>query len=150
MSNFFGEYESTVDDKQRFLFPVALKKQMPEGTNVFLLNRGFENCITLYTNADWDNEAAKLNNLDKYDEESRTLKRMITRGISKVELDSAGRMKIPQTLKDYAKIEKHIIISAQGDYVEIWDAYSYKKLFDDFDAKAFSELAKKKLGKSQV
>lgn len=150
MSYFFGEYESTVDDKQRFLFPVALKKQMPEGSNVFFLNRGLENCITLYTPSAWESEAEKLNSLDKYDEESRNLKRMFTRGISKVELDSAGRLKIPQTLKDYAKIDKHILISAQGNTIEIWDADAYKKLFDDFDAKTFSELAKKKLGKPQV
>lgn len=149
MNNFHGEYEATVDSKGRFLLPGGLKKQMPETETSFMLNRGFESCITLYTVQDWENEATKINNLDKYDEEARLLKRMMNRGLSKVELDTAGRMLLPPTLKEYAGIEKDIVIAAQGDYIEIWDAKKYKQLFEDFSPKAFSELAKKKMSKTE-
>ncbi len=54
MPTFFGEYEATVDAKGRFLLPGGFKKQLPEGENKFVINRGFEKCLTLYPIKSWE------------------------------------------------------------------------------------------------
>lgn len=55
MIGFLGEYEATLDPKGRFLLPAGLKKQLPEeGANQFIINRGFEKCLTLYPIKSWE------------------------------------------------------------------------------------------------
>jgi len=54
MTGFLGEYEATLDAKGRFLLPAGFKKQLPEnGIEVFVINRGFEKCLSLYTPESW-------------------------------------------------------------------------------------------------
>jgi MraZ protein len=62
-------------------------------------------------------------------------------GATEVELDSAGRMLLPPTLKEYADLSKDIILVAALDKIEIWDSSKYKKLFDDMAPEDFSNLA---------
>ena len=55
MTGFLGEFESTLDAKGRFLLPAGLKKQLPEGENTrFVINRGFEKCLSLYPKQSWE------------------------------------------------------------------------------------------------
>ncbi|MEJ7676659.1 MAG: division/cell wall cluster transcriptional repressor MraZ [Segetibacter sp.] len=65
----------------------------------------------------------------------------IFRGATEVELDAAGRMLLPPTLKEYANLSKDIILAAALDKIEIWDAAKYKKLFEDMAPEDFSNLA---------
>ena len=65
MTGFLGEFEATLDAKGRFLLPAGLKKQMPEGEgNLFVINRGFEQCLALYTIKNWEPLFAEINKLN--------------------------------------------------------------------------------------
>ncbi|MDE3235720.1 MAG: division/cell wall cluster transcriptional repressor MraZ [Bacteroidota bacterium] len=142
MNGFHGEYEVTVDAKGRFLLPGGLKKQLPEGESSFILSRGFEKCLTLYPIKSWEQILAKISQLNDFDPKVRQFRRQFLGGATEVELDSAGRMLLPASLKEYAGLGKDVVIAAALDRFEIWDAAKYKELFEDFSSEAFSELAK--------
>lgn len=146
MNGFHGEYEATVDQKGRFLLPGGLKKQLPEGEGRFILSRGFEKCLTLYPLKSWEQIIAKISQLNDFDPKVREFRRQFLGGATEVELDSAGRMLLPQTLKEFAGISKNIILAAALDRFEIWDAGKYKQLFEDFSPEAFSNLAAEVMG----
>ncbi len=141
MNGFHGEYEATVDAKGRFLLPGGLKKQLPEGESRFIIGRGFEKCLTLYPLKSWELIINKISQLNDFDPKVRQFRRQFLGGATEVELDSANRLLLPQTLKEFAGLGKDIVVTAALDRFEIWDASKYKQLFEDFSPEAFSSLA---------
>ena len=146
MSTFRGEYEATVDAKGRFLLPAGIKKKLPEGTVTFMLNRGIEKCLTLYTVEEWENIEQQVSRLNDFDEETRVFRRKFLGGITEVELDVAGRMLLPPSLKEYAGLKKDILLVGLLNKIEIWDSGKYNQLFEDFSSETFSQLASKVMG----
>ncbi|HAK12667.1 MAG: division/cell wall cluster transcriptional repressor MraZ [Chitinophagaceae bacterium] len=141
MIGFLGEYEATVDAKGRFLLPAGFKKQLTEGENRFIISRGFEKCLTLYPMKSWEPIMNKINQLNDFDPKVREFRRQFLGGATEIELDAAGRLLLPPTLKEFAGLSKDIILVAALDKIEIWDAGKYKQLFEDFSPEAFSNLA---------
>ncbi len=98
MIGFLGEYEATLDAKGRFLLPAGFKKQLPEEDGArFVINRGFEKCLSLYPMKSWEpifNEISKLND---FDPKVREFRRYFLNGATVMELDSAGRLLFPET-----------------------------------------------------
>lgn len=135
-----GEYEVALDAKGRFLLPVGLRKQLPEGTERFVVNRGFEDCLTLYPMESWNELAEKVNRLNDFNPKVREFKRLFMNGATIVELDSAGRLLLPKSLQDHAHMSKEVLIQAQGNKAELWDKDTY---FDYVkkNAAGFSDLA---------
>jgi MraZ protein len=147
MTGFLGEYESTLDGKGRFLLPAGLKKQLPEGEGVkFVINRGFDKCLTLYTISTWEPLFAKVNGLNEFQPKEREFKRAFLNGATYVEPDTAGRLLLPPNLKMYAGLEKDIVLMAAGDKIEIWDSNKYKQFFDSISSEALSDLGNQVLG----
>ena len=141
MIGFLGEYDVTLDAKGRFLLPAGFRKQLPEtSANQFVINRGFESCLTLYTMDQWQGISQKLNELNDFNPKVREFKRLFLNGATIVELDSAGRMNLPKSLMESAGLKKEIIFSAQGNKVEIWDKEKYYRYIQD-SAANFSNLA---------
>ncbi len=142
MLSFIGEYESTIDAKGRFLFPAGFKKQLPEdGTMQFVINRGFEKCLTLYPLQSWNPIFESISKQNDFDPKVRAFRRYFLNGATQVEFDSAGRINLPKNLMEYASLEKEIVLVSAVGKIEIWDKETYKKFFDDFDADSFSALA---------
>ncbi len=128
MPSFIGEYEVAIDAKGRFLLPAGLRKQMPEGAGErFVVNRGFEPCLALYTMDVWEKVSAKINSLNDFNPKERALKRLFLNGANIVELDAAGRMNLPKNLMEYAGLSKEMVVASQGNKVELWDKAAYNK-----------------------
>ena len=143
MTGFLGEFEATLDAKGRFLLPAGLKKQLPdEEGSLFVINRGFEQCLTLYPIKSWEPLFAEINKLNEFDPKARQFRRHFLNGATHVEPDSAGRLLIPPNLKEHASIEKDIVLVSAVNKIEIWDSKKYHQLFDSFSADDFSNLAK--------
>src|SRR5688572_347330 len=114
MTNFLGEYEVTLDSKGRFSVPVGFRKQLPEGAEEsFVINRGFENCLSLFPIDSWNALSEKINRLNDFNPKVRDFKRLFLNGATKVDVDSAGRLLLPKPLQEYAHINKDIVFSAQ-------------------------------------
>jgi MraZ protein len=142
MNGFLGEYEATLDAKGRFLLPAGFKKQLPEEAgNQFVINRGFEKCLTLYPMKSWDPIFSELGKLNDFDPKVREFRRYFLNGATVLELDGAGRLLVPPNLKDHAGLEKDIVLVAAMNKIEIWDKDKYQKFFESFSPEAFSQLA---------
>ncbi len=151
MIGFIGEYESTVDAKGRFLLPSGFKKQLPEleGTT-FVLNRGFEKCLTLYPILTWKPLYEKISQLNDFDPKVREFRRYFLNGATQIDLDSAGRLLMPKSLMEYAGLSKDIILTSAVNKIEIWDKNMYQKFFDDITPEGFSDLANEVMNKSGI
>lgn len=148
-AKFLGEYQVRLDAKGRFVFPVGFKKQIDEGEVSFVLNRGFEKCLSLYTVHSWSPIFENLSTLNDFDPEVRKFKRYFLNGATPVELDSAGRILIPKNLIEYAGLDKDIILNSSIDKIEIWNKDKYEEFFDSFSPESFSQLAQKVMGRKE-
>lgn len=143
MNGFLGEFEATLDAKGRFLLPAGFKKQLVENAmNQFVINRGFERCLSLFAMNEWNPIFDKLKLLNDFDPKVREFKRYYLAGATFVELDSAGRLLVPGNLVEFAELGKDIVLAANTNKIEIWDKNKYKQLFDPFSADKYSELAR--------
>src|SRR5436190_15499354 len=142
MIGFLGEYEATLDLKGRFLLPAGFKKQLPpEGATQFVLNRGFEKCLTLYPIQSWEPIFSEISKLNDFDPKVREFRRYFLNGATQVELDSAGRLLLPKNLSEHAGLEKDIVLVSAVNKIEIWDKSKYKQFFETFTPQSFSDLA---------
>ena len=141
MAVLLGEYEATLDSKGRFLLPAGFKKQLSaEDADRFVINRGFENCLSLYPLSSWTPLAEKINALNDFDPKVREFKRYFLNGATFVEPDSAGRLLLPPALREYASLQKDLVMTSLGNKMEIWDSNKYKQFFDSFSPEAFNDL----------
>src|SRR6476620_8412513 len=93
MHTFLGEYEVAIDAKGRFLLPAGFRKQLAEGAGErFVINRGFENCLTIYPMDAWNAISEKINRLNDFKPNVREFKRLFLNGATIVEVDSADRL----------------------------------------------------------
>lgn len=146
MAQFIGEYELTIDAKGRFLLPASFRKQLPEGAEVvFVVSRGFEQCLNLYPMDEWNVLSEKINKLNDFNPKVRDFKRLFLNGANVVESDTAGRLLLTKTLLEHAGITKEIVLTAQGNKMEIWDKATHKAHIQSKMAD-FSDLANEVLG----
>lgn len=146
MSNFLGEYEATLDAKGRFLLPAGFKKQLEEGENNFVVSRGLEKNLNLYPMKTWGAIMERISKLNDFEPKVRQFKLLFLGGATEVELDTAGRLLLPPSLKEYAGLSKDIVLASDIDKLKIWDAVKYKKIFEDISPEAFSNLAADVMG----
>ncbi len=146
MSNLQGSYNSTLDPKGRVKLPSALLKQFDKGTNEFLLVRGLDTCVRLFTLDAWAIYIEPIQKLSDFNPEARVLKNLILTGNNKVELDSSERILIPKMLQEIAMLDKDLTIVCQIDKVEIWSSDVYNAKFNAYSTEDLSALAAKLLG----
>lgn len=113
-----GEYKHTIDNKKRLAIPAKLRKEIGEGA---VLTRGLDNCLALYPPKEWEKMTEKLGNLPSGKIDARGFGRIILAGAVSVELDSLGRVLIPDYLKQYAGLDKNVVIAGVYNRLEIWD-----------------------------
>jgi MraZ protein len=148
-----GEYPVSLDDKGRLRLPSALLRQLTsqasnDGEPVayeFVINRGFEKCLTLYPKPVWDAIAAKLSRLNRFNDRNRAFIRSFYLGAYPVTTDSADRILLQKPLMDYASITKEAILVAMDDRIEIWSQEQHQSLAA-FDPNDFADLANDVMG----
>ena len=146
MPSLLGEFECRLDAKARLILPAALRKQLPvECGERFVVNRGFEQHLTLYPLTEWRRISAELNRLNLYVKKNRDFVRYFHRGATELELDGSGRLLLPRRLLDYAGIQQAVILLAYANRIECWDPTLYENLLSDEPAD-FSRLAEEVMG----
>ena len=148
MIGFLGEYEATLDAKGRFLLPAGFKKQLQQdAATQFVLNRGFEKCLTLYPIQSWEPIFSEISKLNDFNPKVREFRRYFLNGATQVELDSAGRLLLPKNLSEHAGLEKDIVLVSAVNKIEIWDKSKYTQFFETFTPQSFSDLANEVMNK---
>ncbi len=116
---FFGEYEHTIDDKNRVTLPARFRDALADG---IVLTRSLDACLDVYSRADWDAlVASRLADLDPFSREARELKRFFFSGAADAELDKQGRVIVPPALARRARLGREVVVAGVHDHLEIWD-----------------------------
>lgn len=114
---FLGEYQHSLDIKARLIVPAKFREEL--GAK-FVATKGFDQCIFLYPMAEWKIIENKIRSLPLAKPEVLKFTRVFFSGASELEIDKQGRIVLPQNLREYANIEKELIIIGVGSRVEIW------------------------------
>ena len=115
---FYGEYDHTVDEKNRLTLPARFRDAFVAGV---VLARGIERNIDVYPRESWDANVARIADLDSLTREAREMKRHVFAGAAVGELDRQGRVIVPPHLGGHAGIGKDVVVAGVHDHIEIWD-----------------------------
>ena len=150
MPKFIGEYECKVDAKGRLLVPSGLRKQFsPEAEGKLFVKRGIERCLELYQKHDWESVSEKVSSLNQFVKKNRVFARKFISGATQLELDSVGRINLPNGLLEYAGVEKELVLFAYGNKIEIWDKAAYDSELEMSDDD-FAGLAEEVMGNDNL
>ncbi len=116
---FKGEYEHTVDDKNRAFIPSKFREGL--GGSFVICKGFFDNCLYVFPDEEFEKFSEKLEDLPFTDEDSMMVQRELYSNAADVELDKQGRIVIPQKLRDFAKIEREVSIVGVRTHIEIWN-----------------------------
>lgn len=149
MAGLVGEYECKLDAKGRFLFPSGLRKQLsPVASEQFMLNKGFENCLTIYPMDEWDKVSTRLSKLNLFKPQNRMFYRLFHQGAKQLGLDNAGRILVPADLMKRVGLSREIMLTAYNDRIEIWSKEEYFELMGD-NMVDFAKLADEVMGETE-
>ena len=138
---FFGSYEFNIDDKGRVVIPSKMRDEV--GSKLYLI-KGFEGCISLYKEEDFQKYISKIQSLPYEKSKVRKYTRLLLSSVVELNIDRQGRMLIPvKTLKEY-KIGDRAMILGEIDHIEIRDLDSWNSYKEesnkDFELDAESLL----------
>lgn len=137
---FMGEYTHSLDVKNRVMFPTKFRDEI--GDKEFVITRGLDHCLFLYPINEWEVMEEKAKNLSLNQKNDRAFVRFLFSGAVKDTFDAQGRIKIPDNLKDHAKLEKDVVITGALNRIEIWS----KSVWDEYinsTGENFDEIAEK-------
>ncbi len=134
---FLGEYQHNIDPKGRLIIPAKFREDLGEQ---FVLSKGLDGCLFVYPLKEWQELENKLRSLPLTQKDARAFARTFFSGANEAELDKQGRVLLPPTLRNYAKITKDVMVIGVGNRLEIWDLAAWDKYNNESD-KSFEQLA---------
>ena len=129
---FIGEFRHNLDAKGRIALPAKFRAKLSGGA---IITRGLDHCLFVFTAKDWEALAQKLVALPLAQANSRAFVRLMLSGATDVELDSQGRILIPDYLRKYAGLGKEAIVAGLYNRMEVWDT----KVWSEYKAKTESQ-----------
>ena len=130
-----GASTLNLDSKGRFAVPTIHREPLAErcqGRLVLTVNNTRERCLWIYPQDEWERVEQKVVALPSFDPAAQALKRFLIGYASDCELDSANRVRIPAPLREFAALEKHIVLIGQGNKFELWDESRWKARCDEW------------------
>lgn len=122
---FFGEYQVNFSGTGRLLLPKKVRELLKG--NVFILTKGFGNCLSGYDKDDWEKRASELLNPSLLQPTDMNERRSIFSAMTYLEIDDQGRFVVPKNLLEYGRLKDRVIIIGVGDHFEIWSYEEWKK-----------------------
>ena len=134
---FMGEYNHIIDAKGRLIIPARFRELLGEE---FILTKGLDGCLSIYPMDAWEAFETKLRALPLTNKNARTFTRFFVAGATNCELDRQGRILVPQTLREFAGLEKEVVLTGNLDRIEIWskEKWSENCNYDDMESIAES------------
>ena len=140
---FYGEYEHSLDNKDRLIIPAKFREIFQENyVEKFFITRGLDRCLFVFAEEEWKSQEQKFKNLSFTKEEARKFNRLYFSGAQEVICDKQGRILLPGYLKEYAEIRQDVVIIGVSDRIEIWAKEKWKSFFEN-NMGSFEELAEK-------
>lgn len=124
---FMGEYHHNLDDKNRLIIPSKFRDELGDE---FIITRGIDACLFVYSKSSWQKIVDKLETLPFTKKDARNFNRFFLSGATAVELDKQGRAGISQTLTNYAALDKECVVIGVGDRLEIWAKENWDNFYN--------------------
>jgi MraZ protein len=128
-----GEYEHTLDDKNRLTLPAKFRDAFAGGV---VVTRGMDGCLHAYTREDFGRLVERMRALDPLSRETRVLHRHFFSGANDAEPDKQGRVMIPAALIEAAGLRKEVVVAGVYDHVEIWDRAAWRAHLEEVEGSA--------------
>ena len=125
---FIGEYYHNLDAKGRIIIPAKFRDEL-NGT--FILTRGLDGCLTIYSTEKWEKIFEEINKLPETKKATRQYIRMLTANACECTLDNQGRILIPANLSGSVNITKECVVVGANSHVEIWHKATWNAYMDD-------------------
>ena len=123
-----GEYHHSIDEKERIVIPSRFREELKD---TFVITRGIENCLFIYSLEEWKKITDKLETLPFTKKDARQFIRFFPSGATEAQFDKQGRIVITTPLLEYAKIEKDCVIIGAGERLEIWSENAWNNFFNE-------------------
>lgn len=124
---FIGSYQHTLDPKGRLFVPKKILGRLPENEpRQFTITRGFEQCLTLFTQGAWQEHVQLIKQNARGEKQIRDFKRILFSLAVHQPIDSSGRILIPENLRQLAGLRREVVFVGMDDLVELWDAETWE------------------------
>ncbi len=133
----FGNYKHTVDKKGRVFIPAKLRDSLGDS---FMLCCGIsgKRCLCVYSNDEWEKLVAKIDTLPST--KASTVKRFLYGGAFSVECDAQGRILIPNTLREFARLETEAQIIGMSTNLEIWSSTLWEEELTQYTPESMASV----------
>ena len=125
---FIGEYEHSVDTKGRLIMPAKLREEIGDK---FVVTKGLDGCLFAYSQTEWTAFEEKLKSLPISNKNARDFTRFFLSGAIECEIDKQGRFLITSNLREFAGLEKDVVIIGVNTRIEIWSKDKWKRYSSD-------------------
>jgi MraZ protein len=122
---FLGEFQHSLDAKGRVILPAKFRDQLADGAFVA---KGNDGCLFVYTAEEFEAVAADVREKSKLDATRRQAARSFFAGAAEIVPDKQGRVAIPQSLREYARLERDVVVAGVFSRIEIWDSARWREL----------------------
>ena len=123
-----GEYHHNIDEKGRLIIPSKFREEIG---NSFVLTRGLDGCLSIYSMVNWNKLVEKLKTLSFTKKDARTFMRFFLTGATVCEFDKQGRINIPSNLTEFANLKKECAVIGVNDRLEIWDLHNFECMMQE-------------------
>ena len=134
---FIGEFHHNIDDKGRLIIPSKFRCELGEK---FIITRGLDKCLFIYSMNEWENITKKLQTLPFTKKDARNFSRFFLSGATECEFDKQGRILITSPLVQYANLIQKCVIIGVNERIEVWNEEEFNKFLND-NEEQFSEIA---------
>ena len=114
---FMGQYNHTIDTKGRVIIPAKFREKLGES---FVVTKGLDGCLYGYADEEWKKFEEKLSALPITNKDARQFTRFFLAGAAECELDKQGRILIPSVLREFAGLDKDVVLVGSASKIEIW------------------------------
>ncbi|SEJ63616.1 MraZ protein [Propionispira arboris] len=125
-----GEYLHSVDVKGRIILPADFREEL--GTT-FIITKGLDRCLFVYHQSEWKILSEKLKQLPLSKPEARAFVRFFFSGARQLECDKQSRFLVPGNLRDYAMLEKDVVLIGVSNRIEIWNKVQWEAYNDEIN-----------------
>lgn len=127
---FRGRFQHNLDAKARLSVPSKFRDVLTTNFDERLVVTNFDNCLWAYPAAEWQKVEEKVAALPQFKDEVKALQRVFISAATECPIDKAGRILIPPTLRDYAAIEREVILVGMINRIEIWSKERWNAVFE--------------------
>jgi MraZ protein len=127
-----GTHDHTIDEKSRLTLPAKFRSAFEGGV---VVTRGLDPCLVAYPTDEWTRSQSRIAELDQLSGEARTLQRVVYANAVESDLDKQGRIVISARLREYAGLDRDVVVAGVNDHLEIWDRAAWQRELADSEGR---------------